>query len=64
MQKFVKEKYNQERFPLITYNEFIIIINDYNENHEKNIFKLSDNEYNIDNLIHNENEENDFSSSN
>ena len=30
----------------------------------KKIFQLSDNEYNIDNFIYNENEENDFSSSN
>ena len=37
LQKFVKEKYNQERLLLITYNEFINIINDYNYNHEENI---------------------------
>mgnify|MGYP006873135929 CR=1 FL=1 len=36
LQKFVKEKYNQERLPLITYNEFININNDYNDNHEEN----------------------------
>ena len=33
-------------------------------NNEENNLELSDNEYNIDNLIYNENEEYDFSSSN
>lgn len=60
MQKYVNDKYNHERLPLININEYRNI----DKSEEDNILEISDNKYNIDNLIFNENEDNDFSSSN
>ena len=60
MQKYVTDKYNHERLPLINIKEYRNI----DKSEEDNILEISDNKYNIDNLIFNENEDNDFSSSN